>query len=56
MKQPFKRDAAKERLLVGKATRPDLWQNVSAPMKADVERYEQAQQTAEHAGEQGSGT
>ena len=56
MKQPFKRDEAKERLLVWKATRPDLWQNVSAPMKADVERYEQAKQAAEHADEHGSST
>ena len=56
MKQPFKRDEAKERLLVWKATRPDLWQNVSEPMKADVERYEQAKRAAEDAGEQGGGT
>jgi hypothetical protein len=50
MKQPFKGDEAKERLLVWKTTRPDLWQNVSAQMKADVERYEQAKQAAAHAG------
>ena len=56
MKQPFKRDEAKERLLIWKATRPDLWQNVSAPMQADVERYAQAKRAALHAGEQGRGT
>jgi hypothetical protein len=49
MKQPFKRDEAKERLLVWKATRPDLWQNVSASMKEDVDRYDQAKQAAEQA-------
>jgi hypothetical protein len=49
MKQPFKRDEAKERLLVWKATRPDLWRNVSASIKADVARYEQAKQAAAQA-------
>ena len=49
MKQPFKTDVAKARLLVWKAARPDLWQNVSARMKEDVDRYDQAKQTAEQA-------
>ena len=49
MKQPFKRDEAKERLLIWKATRPDLWQNVSAHMNEDVDRYDQAKQGAEQA-------
>ncbi len=46
LRGPFKRDAAKDRMLYWKYERPDLWSTISPQMRQAVEEYEQARMAA----------